>query len=89
MKELFDLLAGTTDMINVEIHAGGFTSSLNTYIISTEKYTDGLKVYIENESDFFISSLLDEIIEKESDEMFYTYYIQTALKAVIILKIPR
>lgn len=89
MEELFNLLAGTTDMINIEIHAGGFTSSLNTCIISTEKYLDGLKVYTENESDFFISSVMDEIIEEGSDDMFYTYYIQTALKAIIILKIPR
>lgn len=61
MEELFELLASTNGTVSVDFDS---IISINDEIVSTEKFLDGLKIYFENYTEYFISSIYNQVLNK-------------------------
>lgn len=77
MKTLFRLLGSTKGIVTIEIEAFGFSMTQNVRIGSIQVFTDGVKFYTDNESEFFISEISSSIIEETHDDLFYTCVIRS------------
>lgn len=68
MKELFERLESTTDIVVRRIECAGFSSEDYYTIEHTESYMDGLEVFTNENNHFFISSLANTLLEYNNNE---------------------
>ena len=87
MENLFELLAGTNNMVTIDITVAGFTMTQNVHIVGSNKFLDGLELYTENEGKFFISSIASEVVEETHDGYIDSYALKAATGALITITI--
>ena len=61
MEELFELLAGTNNTVTIKLDN---IATVTGEIVSVEKFIDGLKLYFDNDSEYFISSVYNGVLDK-------------------------
>ena len=82
MKELFNALKNTLDLVQFNINAAGIELTLYSKILDYSEYEDGINLFLENESELFVSFAC-KLVSSESDGDCTEYNILTLDKAII------
>ena len=77
MEELFELLSTTTNLVTISVQGIGFDYIVSSKIESSNIVVDGIELVFEGDSEMFISSLLNKVVDIERTEE----YIQLSLVA--------
>ena len=75
MEELIRSLTTTTSMLRIQYQTIGSDMTINLNITDYELTQDGIELFFDNDSHFFISTILTTIIDKDdsgSDVTIYT-----------------
>lgn len=67
MKRLIDALANTTEPITIIIEGLGFSFTFTSTIITIEDYIDGIELHLQDENNFFISTIGNELMDVDPD----------------------
>ena len=89
MEELINNITIPNVFAQIQIQEPGIDLSFCAKIIDTTIFEDGITLYLDGESEIFISSLLNEIIgiEGDGDPWIYTLKTQTGTLLTITVGI--
>lgn len=90
MENLFELLTSSVDdIIKIDYTCPGFTINQTIKIVGVKKFQDGLMLYLNNDGEIFISSVICKFIEKFEDDESIDFYFESKCKGLCHISFPK
>ena len=81
MNELFELLASTNGTVTIELDS---IAVISGEIVSTEKFEDGLKLYFDNYTEYFISSIYNYVLDNNTINNYAEFHVVDDIHHLVI-----
>lgn len=90
MENLFELLISSVDdIIKIDYSCPGFTINQTIKIVDVKKFQDGLMLYLNNDGEIFISSVICKFGEIYEDNESLDFYFKTGCGGLCHISFPK